>query len=138
MSGMERVFLNFLDVEVEVAVGSREAEGAFVLLNIAGGKKCMLSLERRFVRGDCDASLGIVDCIIFSSTAAAVAPGAAVSSRWLDGMLWFNNQQNGEITHTDPKRNIGFPCWLTKAVIAYGVRTEEPTPASWSYLLLSS
>ena len=84
MSGMERVFLNFLDVEVEVAVVGREIGGALVLLNIAGGKKCMLSLERRFVRGDCDASLVVLDCIIFSSTEAAVAPGAAVSSRWLD------------------------------------------------------
>ena len=84
---MERVFLNFLDVEVEVAVGGRE----LVLLNIAGGKKCMLSLERRFVRGDCDASLVVLDCIIFSSTVAAVAPGAAVSSRWLDEIVM--NQQ---------------------------------------------
>ena len=88
MSGMERVFLNFLDVEVvELAVGGREAGRAFVLLNIAGGKKCRLSLERRFVRGECDASLDVVDCIIFSSTAAAVAPGAAVSSRRLDEMV---------------------------------------------------
>ena len=44
----------------------------------------MLSLERRFARGDCDASLdGAFDCIIFSSTVAAVAPGGAVSVRWL-------------------------------------------------------
>ena len=80
MSGIERVFLNFLDVAVEVIVGGREVG---VLLNIVGGKKCMLSLERRFVRGDCDASLVVLDSIIFSSTVAAVAPGAAVSSRWL-------------------------------------------------------
>ena len=85
---MERVFLNFLDVAVEVTVGGREV-GA--LLNIAGGKKCMLSLERRFVRGDCDASLVVFDCIIFSSTEAAVAPGAAVSSRWLHDKV--TNQQ---------------------------------------------
>ena len=86
---MERVFLNFLDVVVEVTVGGREVGG---LLNIAGGKKCMLSLERRFVRGDCDASLVVLDCIIFSSTVAAVAPGAAVSSRWLDEIVI--NQQS--------------------------------------------
>lgn len=85
ISGMERVFLNFLDVvDEEVAVGGREAGMALLLVNMAGGKKCMLSLERRFVRGDCDASLGVLDCMIFSSTVAAVAPGAAVSSRWLD------------------------------------------------------
>jgi hypothetical protein len=91
MSGMERVFLNFLDVEVEEAVGGREVEEALVLLNIAGGKKCMLSLERRFVRGECDASLVVFDCIIISSTVAAVAPGAAFSSRWLDKIVM--NQQ---------------------------------------------
>ena len=85
MSGMERVFLSFLDDIEEVAVGGREAEEVLFLLNIAGGKKCMLSLERRFPRGDCDTSLdGVLDCIIFSSTMAAVAPGAAVSVRWLD------------------------------------------------------
>jgi hypothetical protein len=84
MSGMERVFLNFLDVVVEAAVGGREVG---VLLNIVGGKKCMLSLERRFVRGDCGASLVVLDCIIFSSTVAAVAAGAAISSRWLDEMV---------------------------------------------------
>jgi hypothetical protein len=78
---MERVFLNFLDVETEVVEG-REV----VLLNIAGGKKWVLSLERRFVRGECDVSVDVADCIIFSSNAAAVAPGAAVSSRWLDEM----------------------------------------------------
>jgi hypothetical protein len=110
MSGMERVFLNFLDVAEEAAVGGREVG---VLLNIVGGRKCMLSLERRFVRGDCGASLVVLDCIIFSSTVAAVAAGAAVSSRWLDEMVM--NQQSvtkrkGEITRTDPKRNIGFPC----------------------------
>lgn len=83
---MERVFLNFLDVEVEAAVGGREVG---VLLNIAGGKKCMLSLERRFVRGDCDVSLVVLDCIIFSSTVTAVAAGAAVSSRWLDEIVMY-------------------------------------------------
>ena len=88
---MERVFLNFLDVEVEVAVAGREIGGALVLLNMVGGKKCMLSLERRFVRGDCDASLVVLDCIIFSSTVAAVAPGAAVSSRWLNKIVMNNN-----------------------------------------------
>ena len=108
--------LNFLDVEVEVVARGRAAGEAFVLLNIAGGKKCMLSLDRRFVRGECDASLGVVDCIIFSSTAAAVAPGAAVSSRWLDEIMM--SQRKKGITHTNPKRNIDFPCWLTKAVIA--------------------
>ena len=83
ISGMERVFLNFLDAIVEeVTVGGR-AVVVFPLLNIAGGKKCILSLERRFVPGDCDVSLGVLDCIIFSSTAAAVAPGASVSSRKL-------------------------------------------------------
>ena len=82
---MERVFLNFLDVAVvEAVVGGREVG---VLLNIVGGKKCMLSLERRFVRGDCGASLAVLDCITFSSTEAAVAAGAAVSSRWLDEMV---------------------------------------------------
>lgn len=80
---MERVFLNFLDA-VEEVVGGREAGVTLFLLNMAGGKKCMLSRERRLVRGDCDASLGVLDCIIFSSIVAAVAPGAAVSSRWLD------------------------------------------------------
>lgn len=138
MSGMERVFLNFLDVEVEVAVVGREVGGTLDLLNIAGGKKCMLSLDRRFVRGDCDASLVVLDCIIFSSTVAAVAPGAAVSSRWLDEIVMNQQLAKKGNNRTDPRRNIGFPCWLTKAVMAYGVRTEEPTPASWSYLLLSS
>lgn len=82
---MERVFLNFLDVEIVVG---REVG---VLLNIAGGKKCMLSLERRFVRGDCDASLVVLECITFSSTVADVAAGAAFSSRWLDEIVM--NQQ---------------------------------------------
>ena len=84
---MERVFLNFLDATEEVAVGGREVGVTLLLVNIAGGKKCMLSLERRFVRGDCDASLGVLDCMIFSSTVAAVAPGAAVSSRWLEMVM---------------------------------------------------
>ena len=39
MSGMERVFLDFLDAVEEVAIGGREAGEAVLLLNIAGGKK---------------------------------------------------------------------------------------------------
>jgi hypothetical protein len=49
MSNMDRAsaFLKFLDVAVdpEVTVGDREAG------NIAGDRKCMRSLERRFERG---------------------------------------------------------------------------------------
>ena len=83
----------------EVIVGGREVG---VLLNIAGGKKCMLSLERRFVRGDCDASLVVLDSIIFSSTVAAVAPGAAVSSRWLDEIV-----MNQQLVKTKKKKKTG-------------------------------
>ena len=96
---MERVFLNFLEVAVELAVGGREVG---VLLNMAGGKKCMLSLERRFVRGDCDASLVVLDSIIFSSTVAAVAPGAAVSSRWLNDIMTTISQKKEKERRNNP------------------------------------
>ena len=78
ISGMKCVFLNFLDAIVEEVTVEGQAVVVFPLLNIAGGKKCKLSLEQCFVPGDCDVSLGVLDCIIFSSTAAAVAPGASV------------------------------------------------------------
>ena len=64
MSGIDLVFRNFLETRVEVvdvAVGGRTGGGGTVFLANTGGKKCMLSRDRRFVRGECDASLDVFD-----------------------------------------------------------------------------
>ena len=57
-----------------------------------------------------------------------------------DGALCAIEGKPGEGTNarTHPTRYIGFPCWLTNAVIAHGERTSFPTPRYWSYLRLSS
>jgi hypothetical protein len=62
ISGIERVFRSFFDVEGadELAVGGRLVKATLLFVNMAGGKKCMLSLERRLACGE-DVSLGVLD-----------------------------------------------------------------------------
>jgi hypothetical protein len=61
-SGVEPVFLcNFLD-DVEAIFDLPEGGCAGAgLLNMAGGRKCMLSRDLRFVRGECELSLVAFD-----------------------------------------------------------------------------
>jgi hypothetical protein len=62
VSGIERAFLSFFDVEgvEELAVAGRLVETTLLFVNMAGGRKCMLSRERRLVFGE-DVSLGALD-----------------------------------------------------------------------------
>jgi len=62
MSGIERAFLSFFDVEEaeELAVAGRLVEATLLFVNMAGGEKCMLSRERRLVCGE-EVSLGALE-----------------------------------------------------------------------------